>query len=109
MKVQIELFGASREFSNQDYLEFDIGNDSIINLSCSINITAPPGTYDFNFENVTIVDSTNQNISVPAAETGQITIEETFLTMVINTKVFLQTVFVRKFNIGGGLLSKDEE
>ena len=30
MKVQIELFGASREFSNQDYLEFDIGNDSTI-------------------------------------------------------------------------------
>jgi hypothetical protein len=24
MKVQIELFGASREFSNQNYLEFDI-------------------------------------------------------------------------------------
>ena len=28
MKVQIELFGASREFSNQNYLEFDIENDS---------------------------------------------------------------------------------
>ena len=30
MKVQIELFGASREFSNQNYLEFDIENDSTI-------------------------------------------------------------------------------
>jgi hypothetical protein len=27
MKVQIELFGASREFSNQNYLEFDIKSD----------------------------------------------------------------------------------
>jgi len=30
MKVQIELFGVSREFSNQNYLEFDIENDSTI-------------------------------------------------------------------------------
>ena len=30
MRVQIELFGASREFSNQNYLEFDIENDSTI-------------------------------------------------------------------------------
>ena len=30
MKVQIELFGASREFSNQNYLEFDIENNSTI-------------------------------------------------------------------------------
>lgn len=79
-------------YSSNPDMYIDIGNDSIINLSCSINITAPSGTYDFNFENVTIVDSTNQNISVPAAETGQITIEETFLTMVINTKVFLESV-----------------
>ena len=28
MKVQIELFGASREFSNQNFLEFDIKSDS---------------------------------------------------------------------------------
>ena len=30
MKIQIELFGVSREFSNQDFLEFDIENDSTI-------------------------------------------------------------------------------
>ena len=30
MKVQIELFGARREFSNQIYLEFDIENGSSI-------------------------------------------------------------------------------
>jgi molybdopterin synthase sulfur carrier subunit len=30
MKVQIELFGASREFSNQNFLEFNIKNDSTI-------------------------------------------------------------------------------
>ena len=30
MKIQIELFGVSREFSNQDFLEFDIKNDSTI-------------------------------------------------------------------------------
>ena len=27
MKVKIELFGASRDFSNKDYLEFDIQNN----------------------------------------------------------------------------------
>ena len=30
MKVQIELFGASREFSDQNYLEFNIENNSTI-------------------------------------------------------------------------------
>ena len=30
MKVQIELFGASREFSDQNFLEFNIKNDSTI-------------------------------------------------------------------------------
>ena len=30
MKIQIELFGASREFSDQNYLEFNIENDSTI-------------------------------------------------------------------------------
>ena len=30
MKVIIELFGASRDFSNQNSLEFDIENDSTI-------------------------------------------------------------------------------
>ena len=30
MKIQIELFGASREFSNQNYLEFNIENNSTI-------------------------------------------------------------------------------
>ena len=30
MKVQIELYGVSREFSDQNYLEFDIENDSTI-------------------------------------------------------------------------------
>ena len=26
MKIKLELFGASRDFSNQDYLEFNINN-----------------------------------------------------------------------------------
>ena len=30
MKVKIELFGASRDFSNQDSLEFNIENNSTI-------------------------------------------------------------------------------
>ena len=30
MKKQIELFGASREFSDQNYLEFNIENNSTI-------------------------------------------------------------------------------
>ena len=30
MKVQIELFGASRDFSDQDFLEFDIKKNSTI-------------------------------------------------------------------------------
>ena len=30
MKIQIELFGASREFSEQNYLELNIENDSTI-------------------------------------------------------------------------------
>ena len=30
MKIQIELFGVSREFSDQKYLEFNIENDSTI-------------------------------------------------------------------------------
>ena len=30
MKIQIELFGASREFSDQNYLEFKIENNSTI-------------------------------------------------------------------------------
>ena len=30
MKIQIELFGASREFSDQNYLELNIENDSTI-------------------------------------------------------------------------------
>jgi molybdopterin converting factor small subunit len=30
MKIQIELFGASREFSDQNYLEFNIENNSTI-------------------------------------------------------------------------------
>jgi len=30
MKIQIELFGASREFSDQKYLEFNIENNSTI-------------------------------------------------------------------------------
>ncbi|MDC0250082.1 molybdopterin biosynthesis protein MoeD [Candidatus Pelagibacter sp.] len=30
MKIQIELFGASREFSDQKYLEFNIKNNSTI-------------------------------------------------------------------------------
>jgi len=30
MKVQIELFGASREFSDQNFLEFDIEKNSTI-------------------------------------------------------------------------------
>ena len=30
MKIQIELFGVSREFSNQNYLEFNIENNSTI-------------------------------------------------------------------------------
>ena len=27
MKIKLELFGASRDFSNKDYLEFDIQNN----------------------------------------------------------------------------------
>ena len=30
MKIQIELFGASREFSDQNYLEFNFENNSTI-------------------------------------------------------------------------------
>jgi sulfur-carrier protein len=30
MKIQIELFGASRDFSHQNFLEFDIENNSTI-------------------------------------------------------------------------------
>ena len=30
MKIQIELFGASRDFSDQNFLEFDIENNSTI-------------------------------------------------------------------------------
>ena len=30
MKIQIELFGVSREFSDQNYLEFNIENNSTI-------------------------------------------------------------------------------
>jgi len=30
MKIQIELFGASREFSDQNYLEFNVENNSTI-------------------------------------------------------------------------------
>ena len=30
MKIQIELFGASRDFSNQNLLEFEIKNNSTI-------------------------------------------------------------------------------
>ena len=30
MKIQIELFGASREFSDQNYLELNIENDATI-------------------------------------------------------------------------------
>ena len=30
MKVKIELFGASRDFSSQDSLDFDMGNNSTI-------------------------------------------------------------------------------
>jgi molybdopterin converting factor small subunit len=30
MKIQVELFGASREFSDQNYLEFNIENNSTI-------------------------------------------------------------------------------
>ena len=30
MKIQIELFGTSREFSDQNYLEFNIENNSTI-------------------------------------------------------------------------------
>ena len=30
MKIQIELFGACREFSDQNYLEFNIENNSTI-------------------------------------------------------------------------------
>ena len=30
MKIKIELFGASRDFSNQDLLEFDVDNHSTI-------------------------------------------------------------------------------
>ena len=27
MKIKLELFGASRDFSNKDYLEFDINKE----------------------------------------------------------------------------------
>ena len=30
MKVQIELFGASRDFSDQNFLEFDVENNSTV-------------------------------------------------------------------------------
>ena len=30
MKIKIELFGASRDFSNQDSLEFNVNNNSTI-------------------------------------------------------------------------------
>ena len=30
MKIQIELFGASRDFSDHNFLEFDIENNSTI-------------------------------------------------------------------------------
>ena len=30
MKIQIELFGASRDFSDQNFLEFDLKNNSTI-------------------------------------------------------------------------------
>ena len=30
MKITLELFGASRDFSNQDYLEFDINDQLVI-------------------------------------------------------------------------------
>ena len=30
MKVKIELFGASRDFSNKNYLDFDVGKNSTI-------------------------------------------------------------------------------
>tara|TARA_B100000614_G_scaffold206892_1_gene189161 strand:- start:194 stop:463 length:270 start_codon:yes stop_codon:yes gene_type:complete len=30
MKVKIQLFGASRDFSNKNYLDFDVGKNSTI-------------------------------------------------------------------------------
>lgn len=78
-------------YSSNPDMYIDIGNDSIINLSCSINITAPPGIYDFIFENVTIVDSANLNISVPAAEIGKITIED--LLSLLDTEIIELKIF----------------
>ena len=78
-------------YSSNPDMYIDIGNDSIINLSCSINITAPPGIYDFIFENVTIVDSANLNISVPAAEIGKITIED--LLSLLDTEIMELKIF----------------
>ena len=49
MKIQIELFGASRDFSDQNLLELDIKNDStikdvrnkILNYLIYISMAAP--------------------------------------------------------------------
>ncbi len=69
-------------------ISLDQGDLSIIDLPVFINNDVVLGDYQFNFTNVIISDTNNQNVSSTAPESGTITLVESGIK--INPKIYLQ-------------------
>ena len=63
-------------------LNIPIGNTSILEFTLFVNESTPIGNYEFNFSNITLVDSKNQNASTPALNIGYFTVVENSITLI---------------------------
>ena len=52
------------------------GNAPIIRLKCNVNTFTPIGNYFFDFDNVKLVNTLNQNINTPAKEIGVVFVDD---------------------------------
>ena len=71
-------------------MNIPVGDSSILELSIFVNESAPFGNYEFNFSNITLVNTNNQNSSTPTTDTGFISISETTITLIGDNPLILE-------------------
>ena len=62
-------------------LNIHTGDTPILELTLFVNESTPIGNYEFNFNNITLVDSNNQNASTPPLTIGYFTVVENSITL----------------------------